>query len=88
MRLVESALAFKALLQVRLYSEWVFGFGEDFEHLVVGEEEESRKEETLLFEVSVEAFVDLVEEIVAVDQLLQKSSNRCCLDDLQQNNYT
>lgn len=58
---VESVDAVEAFLEIALDCFDVAGFGEDFDELVVGEEVESRELPSLVFEVVVEGFLDVVE---------------------------
>ena len=59
--------AFEALAQEGLDAEGVLGLGQDLEQLVVGQEVEAREGETLGLQVVIEALLDLVEQLVALD---------------------
>ena len=61
----------EALLQVRLDAGGVLGFRQDLQHLVVGEEEETGEEQTLLLQVGRKALLDEVQSVVALNQLLE-----------------
>ena len=63
----------EALLEVRLDSSGVLGLREDLQHLIVGEEEEAGKEQTLLLKVSVQALQDLVQKIVAASEFVKEA---------------
>lgn len=71
---LEFGNALEAFLQMRLNSCGIFGLGQNVEHLVVGEKEKAREEETLLFEIGIEAFVDFLDQMVAVSQLVQHAA--------------
>lgn len=63
----------EALFEVRLDSGGVLGLREDFQHLIIGEEEEAGKEQTLLLKVSVQALQDLVQKIVAASEFVKEA---------------
>ncbi len=63
--------AFEALLEMWLDARGVFGLGENLQHLIIGEEEESREKESLLFKVGVEAFQDLLQEFIGALEFLK-----------------
>lgn len=52
--------ALEALLEVGLHTEGVLRLGQDFQQLVVGQEEEAGEEQALLFQIVVQAFLDVV----------------------------
>jgi len=56
----------EALAQVRLHPGWILGLRQDLQQLVVGQEEEAREEETLLFQIGVEALEDELQEFVGL----------------------
>ena len=57
---VESLNALKALLQVRLDSLGLLGFGQDFKQLLIGEEVEAWEERSLGLKVGIQALLDHV----------------------------
>ena len=63
----------EALFEVRLDSGGVLGLREDLQHLIIGEEEEAGKEQTLLLEVGVQALQDLVQKIVAASEFVKEA---------------
>ena len=46
---------------MRLYTHRILGLGQNLQHLVIGQEEEAREEETFLLQVGVQTFVDFVQ---------------------------
>ena len=61
---------------MRLHPGWILSFGQDLEHLVVRQEEETSEVETFLLQIVVQTLHDLVEETVALSHLLQHSWHR------------
>ncbi len=51
----QRADALEALLQVRLHARWVLGLREDFQQLVVGQEEEAREIQALLLQIPAQS---------------------------------
>ena len=56
--------AFEALLEMRLHASRIFRLRQNLQQFVVGQEEESREIKSLLLQISVQAFVDQLEQIV------------------------
>lgn len=81
--LVELKLAdsLKALLEVWLHSGRVLCLRQDLQQLVVGQEEEPGEEETLLFQIVVQALLDVFQQAVGVDEFVEHTVLVCCLDD-------
>ena len=58
----------KALSEVRLHRERVFGLREDLQQLVVRQEEEAGKREALRLEIVRQPFLDGLQQLVALDE--------------------
>ena len=69
----ESSNALEAFFQMRLHTKWVLGLAQNLKKLVVGQEEEAREEQTLHFQVSVQAFLNFLQKHVGMLEINQHS---------------
>ena len=72
----------KALAEVRLHSGRVAGLGQDFQQLVVREEVEPGEGRPLGLQVFAQAFLHLLQQLVALPEVPQQAAVGAMLDDL------
>ena len=64
---------FKAFSEVRLDSSWVFGLRQNLQKLIVREEVEPREGGSFRLQILAESLLDLVQQFVALSEVLQQT---------------